>query len=266
MAGHDTAHRAPSERDAEHLQGHWVLARVGKRVLRPGGRKLTEAMLEAAAPQGRRVVELAPGLGLTAGRILDEGPAAYVAVEQDAGAARAARAVIGDRGRLVEGDAARTGLPAGEAELVVGEAMLTMQSDRGKREILAEARRVLAPGGRYAIHELALRPEDVADEVKEQVRRALAQAIKVNARPLTVAEWRELFESEGFRVEWCRTADMALLEPRRMIADEGLGGVARIVRNLARDRDLRRRVLAMRSTFARHRANLGAVALVAVRV
>lgn len=49
------------------VQGHWVLAAAGKRVLRPGGLALTQRMLEALAigPQDR-VVEFAPGLGVTA--------------------------------------------------------------------------------------------------------------------------------------------------------------------------------------------------------
>ena len=256
---------APRERDTEHLQGHWVLAKAGKRVLRPGGRELTERMLAAANPRRRRVVELAPGLGLTAARILDLDPASYTAVEQDADAAATVRTVIGERGRLIEGDAASIGLPDGGADLVVGEAMLTMHSDRGKRAILEEVRRVLAPGGRYAIHELALRPDTVAQSIKDDVRRSLAQAIKVNARPLTVREWRDLFEDEGFVVDWYDTAEMALLEPRRLIADEGPAGVARMMSRLARDADLRRRVLTMRASFSTHRERLCAVALVVTR-
>lgn len=45
----------------EKVQGHWALARVGKRVLRPGGIELTQGMLTALAigPQDR-VVEFAP--------------------------------------------------------------------------------------------------------------------------------------------------------------------------------------------------------------
>lgn len=33
----------------ERMPGHWVLAQMGKRVLRPGGMELTRAMLEALA-------------------------------------------------------------------------------------------------------------------------------------------------------------------------------------------------------------------------
>lgn len=29
-----------SDRDDDHMQGHWLLARLGKRVLRPGGVEL----------------------------------------------------------------------------------------------------------------------------------------------------------------------------------------------------------------------------------
>ena len=77
-----------------------------------------------------------------------------------------------------------------------------------------------------------------------------------------MAEWRELFGSAGFEVERVELRPMALLQPRRMIADEGLAGVARIVRNLARDADARRRVLAMRATFRRHHDALSAVGFV----
>ena len=44
--------------------------------------------------------------------------------------------------------------------------MLTMQSDKVKGQIVNEANRVLRPGGRYAIHELALHPDTLTDEQK----------------------------------------------------------------------------------------------------
>ena len=42
-----------SDRDVEHLQGHWLLARIGKRVLRPGGKKLTGRMLAKTELEGK---------------------------------------------------------------------------------------------------------------------------------------------------------------------------------------------------------------------
>lgn len=53
--------------DTSRMPGHWLLARSGKRVLRPGGRALTRRMLDALAiGPADAVVELAPGFGVTA--------------------------------------------------------------------------------------------------------------------------------------------------------------------------------------------------------
>jgi SAM-dependent methyltransferase len=213
------------------------------------------------------VVELAPGLGRTATEILARRPRSYVGAEADPHAASLVRqAVSGDGSARIEvrvADAADTGLPEGSADVVIGEAMLSMQGDAAKHAIVSEASRVLRPGGRYAIHELALTPDSVPDEVSTDIRQSLARAIKVNARPLTVAEWSQLLANHGLIVDHVATAPMALLEPRRLIADEGPLGALRFGRNLLVQRSARRRVLLMRNTFRRHRERLAAVAIVA---
>ena len=43
------------------VAGHWLLARLGKRVLRPGGMHLTRALLADAGVSNADVVEFAPG-------------------------------------------------------------------------------------------------------------------------------------------------------------------------------------------------------------
>ena len=63
-------------------QGHWVLAKLGKRVLRPGGMELTTQMLDAMnISQADDVVEFAPGLGQTARLTVAHKPHSYTAVE-----------------------------------------------------------------------------------------------------------------------------------------------------------------------------------------
>lgn len=220
-------------------------------------------MLTDAELSGVDVVELAPGLGRTAREILQRGPASYTGVDGDENAAAVVRSVVGDKGRVVSGDASATGLTDASADVVVGEAMLTMQTDSHKAEIAREAFRVLRPGGRYAIHELALQPDEVADDVKNEVRTALARSIKVNARPLTAAEWAELLTEAGFQVKKVSYAPMALLEPHRLIADEGLVGALRFVFNVLRDGDARARVLNMRATFRKYHENMSAIEVIA---
>ncbi|OBK18379.1 class I SAM-dependent methyltransferase [Mycobacterium asiaticum] len=257
-----------SDRDDEHVQGHWLLARLGKRVLRPGGVELTRTLLARAGVAGADVLELAPGLGRTAAEIVARGPRSYVGAEADPDAANMVRGVVSGYSSLAHAevkvvDAADTGLPDASADVVIGEAMLTMQGDAAKHAIVAEAARVLRPQGRYAIHELALTPDDLPAEVTTDVRQALARAIKVNARPLTVAEWSQLLAGHGLLVEQVVTAPMALLQPRRVLADEGLFGALRFARNVLTQPDARKRVLLMRNTFRRHRDRLTAVAIIA---
>lgn len=143
--------------------------------------------------------------------------------------------------------------------------MLTMQGEKTKNAIVAEASRILRPGGRYAIHELGLVPEELSDEVKTEIRQGLARAIKVNARPLTLSEWTNVLESNGLQVIKVETAPMALLQPRRILSDEGIVGAVCFAKNLLSNSDARQRVLQMRRTFRTHSENLNAVAIVATK-
>jgi methyltransferase len=162
----------------------------------------------------------------------------------------------------VNAGAQETGLPDASYDVVVGEAMLTMQTDKHKLEIMQEAARILRTGGYYAIHELSLTPNYLRPEVQEEIQKDLARSIRVNARPLTVAEWTRIAEEAGFEVLDVYQTEMALLEPKRMIADEGIGGVAKIMFNLARKPQIRERVLGMRSVFRRHADHMGAIGLI----
>lgn len=252
-----------AERKPDHVPGHWVLARLGKRVLRPGGRALTERMVASAHVADADVVELAPGLGLTAGIILRHGPRSYTGVDAEARAAAIVARQIGDRGRIVVGNARRTGLADASADVVLNEAMLTMHAHAAKDAIIAEAWRVLRAGGRYAMHELALRPDTISDDIVTEIHRSLARNIQVNSRPLTVAGWCALLGARGFDIEQVLTADMALLSVRRMLDDEGLLRTMRIGSHLLRDAELRARVWRMRDTFRANRRSIVAVSIIA---
>ena len=101
-----------ANRPEEDMPGHWLLAKLGKRVLRPGGRELTEQLLTDADLTGADVLEIAPGLGRTAVEILALDPRSYRGVESDEAAATMAEGVVGDRGTITVGQAQDTGLAA----------------------------------------------------------------------------------------------------------------------------------------------------------
>ncbi len=240
---------------------------MGKRVLRPGGLELTLRMLDALGIRtSDDVVEFAPGLGVTARATLARGPHSYIGIERDEDAARLVRRYLsGESRQCLVGRAEETGLADGSANVVYGEAMLTMQTAAQKKSIIAEAARVLRAGGRYGIHELSLMPDDLHDAIKSEIQQALSDAIHVGARPLTAKEWQALFAGQGFVVETQINAPMHLLEPRRFVRDEGLPRTLRFLWNVARTPAARRRILAMRATFRRYAEHLTATAIVAVK-
>jgi len=228
---------------------------------------MTRKMLEQLNIQEHdTVVEFAPGLGVTARIALQHNPK-YYAVEQDAfAAAKVQKLLNSDRHQVINGTAEETGLDSGIASIVYGEAMLTMQSPVQKDRIISEAKRILSIGGRYAIHEMSLKPDDIDLETRGEIRKDLVDAIKVNALPLTVPEWKALLESHGFEVEFVATTPMHLLRPKRLVEDEGVLGVLKIAKNVLTNPPARARVLKMRSTFSKHSAYLQGVCIVARRV
>jgi ubiquinone/menaquinone biosynthesis C-methylase UbiE len=252
----------------EKMPGHWVLARLGKRVLRPGGIQLTRRMLEALeVTSSDEVIEFAPGMGLTARLTLKKNPASYTAIERNEAAAKIVGSYLtNSRHRCVVGNASDTKLRNECASVVYGEAMLTMQTDEVKRQIVREACRLLKRGGRYGIHEMCLMSDDLDAKERAETERALTGVVHHGVRPLAVSEWCSLMESEGLKVQSVDEAPMSLLEPGRLIRDEGLVGTLRFIWNLLRDPEARERVLKMRSVFRRHRKQLGAVAIVVLKI
>ena len=251
--------------EAGRMQGHWLLAKLGKRILRPGGRALTAKLLEQAKPAGGDdIVELGPGVGATAEVLLRANPRSYRGVDPNPEGRDAVKNVLKKHPRAdyVVADARETGLEDACADLVVGEAMLTIQDDAGKNAIVAEAARLLRPGGRYAIHEMAWLP-DHTDEERETARKELSRIIKVGARPLTLEGWTELLAAHGFEAEWHDRAPLHLLEPRRIVSDEGLWGALRFWNNARRLPGASDRLKAMRQGFQLQGKLMGGIVILA---
>lgn len=249
------------------MPGHWLLARLGKTVLRPGGVEMTSHLLhDLGIGRTDDVVEVAPGLGVTTRRVLASDPATYTGVDRDPDAAGlVGHLLTGANRRIVNAGAQDTGLDDASADVVFGEAYLTMHPDSLKERILTELTRVLRPGGRFALHEIAFRPDSVDDPTRERVAAALTSTIKVSVNPRTVGGWDELLEAHGLAVRARYRVPLHLLEPRRLLDDEGVLGASRFVTNVLRDRDARSRVRAMRAAMRANAANLQAYGVVAVK-
>lgn len=252
--------------DFTKAQGHWILAKMGKRVLRPGGKELTQKLVDALEINTQdNIVEFAPGLGYTASLTLNAHPKTYVGVDADEDAVKLLKAQIkGNNIKFLLGNASETGLEDNSKEKVYGEAMLTMHADHRKSEIIREAHRILKKGGVYAIHELGL--TDVDENVKSNIQKDLALSIKVNARPLTQEEWKKLIEKEGFKVRKIFTNKMHQLKLNRIIDDEGFLRTLKIGYNIFTQPQARKRVFEMRSTFQKYEKQMNAIVIIAEKI
>ncbi len=252
----------------EKQSGHWFLAKIGKKVLRPGGKKLTKKMVELLnINTNDTVVEFAPGLGYTSSIILNKKPASYTGIDLDEKIIENLNQKFEDNKAIFRlGNAAETNLENHSQTKVFGEAMLTMHADHRKSEIIKEAYRILKKEGYYAIHELALKPNNIPDEIKKNIQKELAVTMNVNARPLTIVEWTNLMKAEGFEIIETTISEMHLLEPSRIIDDEGFIGFLNILKNITTQPEVRERVLQMKKVFKKYEEHLCAFVMVAKKV
>lgn len=187
-----------------------------------GGLEANAALAERArlAP-GIAVVDFCAGLG---------GPARWQAVRSGvtvtgveltparvAGARRLTELVgLADRVRLIEADAARTGLPDRSADAVLSQEAFLHIPD--KDAVAREALRLLRPGGRLAFTDwIAHAPLSAADA--DLMRRGMAVA-----GLLSLEGWRAVLEGAGFEVLSVEdlTADWAPILRKRLAMFEAM--------------------------------------------
>jgi hypothetical protein len=249
------------------MPAHWMLGRLGKKVMRPGGLTPSLHMLDALkiGPHDD-VVDMWPGLGVTTQRTLAAHPHSYTAVERGAAeAARVQRMLTRADQRCIIEPVHKTSLGTGSASVVYGEALLTLEPAKRKLATVAEAARLLRPGGRYGVHELLLTPNSLPEAAKEDIERTLTKVLHVGARPLTADEWRRLIEDGGFEVEFEETGRMLLLDIPTFISDEGVWGSTAFLGRCLAHPSVLPRIAEMWSVFRRYRDNIGAIVMTAQR-
>ncbi len=245
--------------------GHWVLARMGKRVLRPGGKSLTLDMLRGLnITSADDVIEFAPGMGFTAGLVNEKSPKSYTAIElNEEAAARLKKIFSGEHQRVIQATASAVPLADGSASKLYGEAMLTMQGTEQKQRIIQEASRLLRQGGLYGIHEIVLKDEGITMAERKAVHRSMGHDVKMSVLPITISEWTELFEKAGFKVKEVFYKPMTFLEPKQMLEDEGFFRCVKIAFNMLIHPSARKRIMAMRRTFMENKDKLEAISIIA---
>lgn len=246
--------------------GHEVLAAAGKKILRPGGRAATQQLLEwANFKSGETVLELAASFGESAIALAKQFGVRVVGVEKNPDSVIRARANIQSAGvadlvEVIEGDIFQLDTISEQFDYVFAEAILTMQSPPGKAKLLRSIHDRLKPGGRFLSHELT-----VIGDRETEIHQALARSIRVNSTPLTETHWIETCDTAELSVLQHQAGAMGLLNPARIIEDEGLGNAAKFFWKVLTQAQLRQRILSMREVFQQYKSELGYIVLIAQR-
>ncbi|MFT3765661.1 MAG: class I SAM-dependent methyltransferase [Minicystis sp.] len=135
--------------DCERWLSAWHDARPGatsRAFLR--GKPSSYEWLASAVRPGERALDLACGDGALLALLAGRGVSGAVGLDMSEGELRAARARLGTEARLLQGRAQALPFPDGSFDVVTCHLALMLMDP--VEEAIAEARRVLAPGGRFA--------------------------------------------------------------------------------------------------------------------
>ena len=163
--------------------GHKFLAKLGKKRLRPGGKLATDWLIEQGQFSSNKIVlEVACNMGTTTIELAKTYGCQITAVDLDKSALNQAR-LAGDKaglGELVtfeQANAMKLPYDDNSFDIVINEAMLTMQTEKGKAKCMDEYYRVLKPSRVLLTHDVMLKQRD------ENIREKLSRAINVNVGP-----------------------------------------------------------------------------------
>lgn len=242
--------------------GHNFLARVGKKRLRPGGKKATVFLLKSAKiEQDTAILEVASNMGTTLVPLVRKTKAKAIGVDLDSEALEKAKALalkkkVADKVSFIVADATKLPFADQSFDVVINEAMLTMQREGDLHLCLKEYYRVLKPGGLLLTHDVKLTAKASKETLID-----LRKAINVGATPKSVDGWHEAFRQNGFVIKASIDGKMTLLSPAGMIRDEGLLRTIKIVRN-AHKKENRAAFFKMYNMFKRRKDELGFIAVV----
>ncbi|MDH3227070.1 MAG: hypothetical protein OEM67_08290, partial [Thermoleophilia bacterium] len=252
-----------------------------------GGPAMTGVLLDGLhLSRDDDVIEFWPGRGGTARKVLPLLPRSYRGITPDQGSAdrlnRSLRTHPNLRVLLTRaqtegaytgfqpGRAESTGLPDDSASVILGENLLTPLGPFRVRAVVREAVRLLPPGGRFGVHELCLVPNPSWNESldaarADEIRADLDERAGEGLFPRTESQWRAAIEEAGLVVTATRSGPVEPPTLRQLARGLGLRGFMGSLGRMARNAGAARHLRGLSYCLARHRADLGAIVVIAER-
>ncbi len=226
--------------DLHLIPPYTVLALVGKKVIRPGGRQSTEEIFRLADLRpGQRVLEVGCGVGTTAIDIARRFDCHVTAIDIDNVMLDRARTNVRAAGldakiTVMAADVETLPFDDQEFDRVIIEAVLSfVDQPRAVQQVL----RVCRDGGRVIDHEFMWLHEPPAD-----VRHRFETEVCPRAH---WGNWQEIYECAGLGDVEAVSGVSRLLSPPGLIRDEGIVRTFAIVGQLISHPTYRRRIISL---------------------
>ncbi len=247
--------------DIENIPGHWLFARIGKKVLRPGGKDFSKEILNIVDVNNKDIVEFAPGLGATTKLISKLKPKSYVGIDLD-------KTVCDNLSKkylnftFINSKVQENNLEDESKDIVLAEAMLTMNDNKEKDIIVKEVNRILKSGGYFAIHEVGYK-DGVCDYSIEVSNRSLSNVLNHAIAPLRIKDWEKLLTKNKFEIVEKKDKDRDMLSIKRIIRDEVIFRTLLMGLRLLFNKRLRKRVKSIKNSFKQQNPYIRAFYIVA---
>jgi SAM-dependent methyltransferase len=213
------------------LDPYKFMAVIGKRVIHPGGRASTEALLAQAQITGTaRVLDVGCGVATTAIEIARRHRAQVTAADisplmLEHAEANAQAAGVADLVTVTSADILALPFEDAAFDVVIAEAV-TMFTDRPKAA--AELARVTRPGGRVLATEFYWRTPPTP-EAREIFLGQVCPGMHFD----TVEDWTRIYASAGLTGLDIQTGPFEMMTARGFLADEGLARCLAIMGTIA---------------------------------
>jgi SAM-dependent methyltransferase len=224
---------ALTDLEVERLDPYAFFAVLGKRVIHPGGRTATDALIRRADFQaGQQVLDVGCGVGTTAIRVASSLGAQVTAVDVapmmlERATANVRSAGLRERVTIQHGDICDLFFHDGSFDRVVAEAV-TMFVDRPRAT--HELVRVCKPGGRVLATEFYWRKPPTPE-----ARHIFLDVVCPGMQFDSLEDWVRLYTSAGLADVQVETGPFDMMTPSGFLHDEGVGnGLAVMLRAMSR--------------------------------
>jgi ubiquinone/menaquinone biosynthesis C-methylase UbiE len=232
-----------SATEVSSLDPYAFMAVLGKRVIHPGGRHSTEALLEQAnLKAGDRVLDVGCGVGTTAIEIVRRFQARVTAVDISplmlaAAQANVRNAKLTEPVEVRQGDILALDFPDNLFDCVMAEAV-TMFVDRPRAA--KELVRVCRPGRRVLTTEFLWR-KPPTPEARQIFLGEICPGLNFD----TLDDWVDIYRQAGLDDIQVTTGSFEMMTPAGFLADEGMNCFKLMARTLSRWTYLRKMVWLM---------------------